>query len=86
MLITGHDHVYERSKLMKNYLTLETDFNPAVHNAPPANNEPTPNYYYKSQQAIVNEGIMYIVNGAGGANGFTGTPVWLSAQCNGFFD
>ena len=54
LLITGHSHVYERSKLMKNYLGLSTEFNPAIHNAPPANNEPTPNYYYKSQQASVN--------------------------------
>ena len=71
LLITGHSHVYERSKLMKNYLTLETDFDPAIHNAPPANNEPTPNYYYKSQQASVNEGVMYIVDGTGGASGGT---------------
>ncbi len=55
LVLAGHSHVYERTKLMRNHV-----------NAPPANNEPTPNFYYKSRTATENEGIMYIVCGTSG--------------------
>ncbi|RIV25367.1 hypothetical protein DYU11_08680 [Fibrisoma montanum] len=74
LVLAGHSHVYERTKLMKGHTGLSNTFNPSVHNAPPANNEPTPNMYYKSRTASTNEGIMYIVNGTGGAAGKGSIP------------
>lgn len=74
LVLSGHSHVYERSKLMKGHTGLSSTFDPLIHNAPPANNEPTPNFYYKSRTSTVNEGVMYIVCGTGGAAGKGSIP------------
>ncbi|QJW88463.1 hypothetical protein HNV11_03280 [Spirosoma taeanense] len=74
LLIGGHSHVYERTKLIKGHTGPSSTFDPNVHNAPPANNEPTPNFYYKNRMAPTNEGVMYIVNGTGGAAGKGSIP------------
>ncbi len=66
LVLSGHSHVYERTKLMKGHTGVSSTFSPPTHNAPPANNEPTPNFYYKSRTATANEGIMYIVCGSSG--------------------
>lgn len=76
LVLNGHSHVYERSRLVRNYTGTETEFNPELHNAPALNNgqssgryDGSPNscYYYKSSTAPVNEGIVYVVCGASGA-------------------
>jgi hypothetical protein len=75
-------------RLVRNYTGTETEFNPALHNAPAANNgqssgryDGSPNscYYYKSSTAPVNEGIVYVVCGSSGAGidpGSTVRPGW----------
>jgi 3',5'-cyclic AMP phosphodiesterase CpdA len=84
LVLTGHSHVYERTALVRNYTGTETEFNPAIHNAPAANNgqssgryDGSPNscYYYKSSAAAVNEGIVYVVCGSSGAGLDPGTTV-----------
>jgi hypothetical protein len=72
LVISGHSHVYERSKPIKGYTGLVADFNPAIHftqtssgkyNAT-ANSCP---YMFTSNQA--SNGVIYVVNGVGGATG-----------------
>lgn len=75
LILCGHSHNYERSKIMKGHYGAESTFNPAVHNATTssslydgsANSCP----YLKSSDAPVNEGIVYVVSGSAGKLGGT---------------
>ncbi|GAB2568876.1 metallophosphoesterase [Spirosoma areae] len=83
LVMTGHSHVYERSRLMKgNYgpsVEAPTDtFKINVHNPFLAGNAQSSGkydesanscFYYKSSASTKNEGIIYVVNGAGGRAG-----------------
>ena len=83
MVITGHSHVYERSRLMKGLYgpsaaAPNDTFRISVHNPFLAGNaqssgryDGTPNscFYFKNSSSAVNEGIVYVVNGAGGRSG-----------------
>ncbi len=70
LVLCGHSHLYERSKIMKGHYGLETTFNSASHNASTssalydgsANSCP----YVKSTSSVANEGIVYVVAGSAG--------------------
>ncbi len=78
LVLNGHSHAYERSKLLKGHHGDEATFVPAVHNAnlAPAggnsnassNGKFTSNNcpYIKSSNATVNEGTVYVVSGSSG--------------------
>lgn len=75
MVLTGHSHNYERSRLMRGHSTISSNFVMATHNPAIGSNaqgngryDGTPNscFYYKNSAAPKNEGIIYVVNGAGG--------------------
>jgi 3',5'-cyclic AMP phosphodiesterase CpdA len=72
VVLNGHSHVYERSKPIKGFTGVASEFNPAVHftqtssgkyNAS-ANSCP---YLFTTNQA--SNGVIYVVNGVGGATG-----------------
>ncbi|WP_164851456.1 purple acid phosphatase family protein, partial [Larkinella soli] len=79
LVLCGHSHVYERSRLMKGHHgenSPESTFNPNLHLAPAGNNgassgrfDGSPNscFYYKSTTSATNEGTIYLVSGSGGA-------------------
>lgn len=75
LLLSGHSHGYERSRLMRDHSTTSSDFVMATHNPAVGSNaqgnghyDGTANscFYYKNSAALKNEGIVYVVNGAGG--------------------
>lgn len=78
LVLAGHSHGYERSRLMRDLTTISTDFVMATHNPAVGSNaqgngrfDGTANscFYYKNSAATKNEGIVYVVNGAGGRKG-----------------
>ena len=80
MVISGHSHVYERSRLMKGHFGTSGTFNLAVHNPFVASNAQSSGkydgsanscFYYKNSTSATNEGTVYVVNGAGGRGGGT---------------
>lgn len=75
MVVTGHSHGYERSRLMREHTALSTDFSAAINTPVLTSNaqddarfDGTPKscFYYKNSAAAKNEGIVYVVNGGGG--------------------
>ena len=75
LVLSGHSHGYERSRLMRDHFTTSTNFMLATHNPAVGSNaqgngryDGTANscFYYKNSAAAKNEGIVYVVNGAGG--------------------
>jgi hypothetical protein len=79
LVLNGHSHSYERSKLLKNHDGLEASFNSATHNNPSlipgfnsnANsngkfNSSTTCPYIKSSSNSVNEGVVYVLTGSAG--------------------
>lgn len=75
LLVTGHAHGYERTRLMRDLYTASTGFVRATHNPVLTSNaqdnaryDGTPQscFYYKNSAAARNEGIVYVVNGGGG--------------------
>ncbi|MCF0073976.1 metallophosphoesterase [Dyadobacter sp. CY261] len=75
LLMTGHSHNYERSRLMRGHYGLSNTFRKAIHNPMDGSNakssgkyDGTANscFYYKTSAAVTNEGIIHIVNGGGG--------------------
>jgi hypothetical protein len=79
LVLNGHSHSYERSKLLKNHDGFEASFNPANHNNPSlipgfnsnANsngkfNSSTACPYIKSSSNSVNEGVIYVLTGSAG--------------------
>lgn len=69
MIICGHSHEYERSKLMRGNYGSETTFNPAVHNVSQSNGryDGTVNSctYVKDSTHTYN-GTVYVVSGSAG--------------------
>jgi hypothetical protein len=71
MIISGHSHAYERSYLIKNFLTNWTTFTPATH----AVSSATAKYDgtvggapYKYNSTPLDHGTVYVVAGNAGAN------------------
>ncbi len=78
LVLNGHSHAYERSKLLKNHHGDEATFVPAVHNtnlAPAGSNSNASSNgkftmgncpYVKASNATINEGTVYVVAGSSG--------------------
>lgn len=81
LILCGHSHVYERTKLLKGYYGTSSDFDEAVHalNTSSGQYDATTNScpYYK-KEATGNTGTLYVVTGSagqrGGAGGIAGFP------------
>lgn len=78
LVLCGHSHVYERSRLMKGHYGDAITFDRNTHNPADGSNAKASGkfdgsanscYYFKSRTATVNEGTVYVVNGHGGAPG-----------------
>ena len=73
LVLTGHSHVYERSKPLKNQYGLSSEFNKSVHwpqsssgrYDKSANSCP----YLFSTSNVDKNGVIYVVNGVGGGPG-----------------
>lgn len=75
LVLSGHSHDYQRSRLMRGHSQTSTSFNLTTHNPSIGSNaqgsgkyDGTANscFYYKTSAATQNEGIVYVVNGGGG--------------------
>jgi hypothetical protein len=75
MVLAGHSHDYQRSRLMKGHTGVSNTFVSNVHTPAVGSNaqgsgryDGSPNscFYYKTTSAKDNEGIIYVVNGGGG--------------------
>jgi acid phosphatase type 7 len=78
LVLNGHSHAYERSKLLKGHHLNEATFDPVIHNNPlltSINSNATSNGsfnniltcpYIKSTTSSVNEGVIYVVTGSAG--------------------
>ncbi|MCP9767458.1 metallophosphoesterase family protein [Lacihabitans sp. LS3-19] len=72
LILCGHSHNYERSKLMKGNFGLETTYDPNVHEIEHSSGfyDGSPNSCpYTKMTNAQNEGIIYVVAGAAGQNG-----------------
>lgn len=73
LVLNGHSHVYERSQMIKGHYGLEATFNQKQHSVSTstgrydASKDSCP--YIKDSKIPDNEGIIYVVNGVGAANG-----------------
>lgn len=80
LVLCGHSHAYERSRLIKGHYGLESTFVDSIHNISSSsalydgstNSCP----YIKSTESAVNEGVVYVVAGSAGKLGgiTTGWP------------
>ncbi len=75
LVLSGHSHGYERSRLMKGHTGFSNTFDKAQHTPAVSSYaqgsgryDGTANscFYHKKSAAKENEGIVYVVNGAGG--------------------
>lgn len=66
LIICGHSHVYERSKLMKGHYGKSSTFNAAVHNVSNSSglNNGSENSKPYTKQSGVNPGTVYVVSGS----------------------
>ena len=75
LVLNGHSHNYERSQMIKGHYGLEATYNQKTHGYSTStgryNNSKDSCPYIKDSKATDNEGIIYIVNGTGGASGGT---------------
>ncbi|MBD2755807.1 purple acid phosphatase family protein [Spirosoma validum] len=94
LVMNGHSHVYERTRLQKGNYGASTSYNPAVHNPEAGSNANSSGrfdgsanscYYFKSRQSSGNEGTVYVVNGHGGASGGR-QAAWPLAQMASAYD
>jgi hypothetical protein len=72
LVLCGHSHDYERSKLMKGHFGMEASFNPAVHLVSNSSGlyDGTPNSCpYIKDSADGNKGTVYVVSGSAGQLG-----------------
>jgi hypothetical protein len=72
VVLSGHSHVYERSKPLKGYTGLVADFNPAIHFTQTSSgkyNATTNSCPYMFTTNLASNGVIYVVNGVGGATG-----------------
>lgn len=84
LVLCGHSHVYERSRLMRGHTGNSLSFNPATHLAPnTANGSSSALYdgsgqscpFIKKSDATQNEGAVYVVAGTG-ASSYGAAPNW----------
>lgn len=81
LVLCGHSHVYERTKLLNGYYGTSSDFDESIHalNTSSGQYDATTNScpYYK-EEAAGNAGTLYVVTGSagqrGGAGGIAGFP------------
>lgn len=68
LVLTGHSHDYERSKLMKGHYGMEADFDPRKFNlsSSSAFYDGSPNSCPYIKDSIYNKGTVYIVTGSAG--------------------
>ncbi len=70
LVLCGHSHLYERSKIMKGHYGTESTYNPAVHNHSTSSGlyDGSSNScpYVKSSLNPSNEGIVHVVTGSAG--------------------
>jgi acid phosphatase type 7 len=71
LIICGHSHLYERSRLMNGHFGLEATFNPASHNlsGSSALYDGTTNSCPYIKDSGTNRGTVYVVSGSAGALG-----------------
>jgi hypothetical protein len=71
MIICGHSHLYERSRLMHDHFGMEATFSPAVHNLSnsTALYDGSANSCPYIKDTLTNRGTMYVVSGSAGALG-----------------
>lgn len=73
LVLNGHSHTYERSQMIKGHYGLEATFNQKIHGVSSSSgrydNSTNSCPYIKDSKSPDNEGIIYIVNGCGAANG-----------------
>jgi 3',5'-cyclic AMP phosphodiesterase CpdA len=71
LVLCGHSHVYERSKLMKGYYGDEVSFNPAVHNLSQSTGtyDGSNNSCPYIKEPGKNQGTVYVVSGSAGQAG-----------------
>lgn len=91
LILCGHSHVYERSRLMKGHYGLEASFNAGDHNVSTSNavydGSPGSCPYLK-KSVTGNQGTVYVVSGSagqlgGGVTGFPHEAMFYSNQING---
>ena len=71
LILCGHSHVYERSRLMKGYYGMEADFDPDKHNLSSSSGlyDGSKNSAPYLKESGSNEGTVYVVSGSSGAQG-----------------
>lgn len=71
LILCGHSHSYERSKLMKGHYGLESTFNAATHNLSQSSGkyDGTSNSCTYLKDSLHTEGTVYIVSGSAGQLG-----------------
>lgn len=72
VVVSGHSHVYERSKPIKGFTGIAAEFNPAVHwtqNTSGKYNATANSCPYIFKSSLSTNGVVYVVNGVGGATG-----------------
>ena len=71
LILCGHSHNYERSKLIKGHFGLEPTYNPSIHEINSSSgfyDGSTNSCAYLKSSGAQNEGIVYVVAGAAGWN------------------
>ncbi|TLV03107.1 metallophosphoesterase [Dyadobacter luticola] len=68
LILCGHSHDYERSKLMQGHYGLENSFDPAVHNLSNSTGkyDGTPDSCPYEKTSAKNQGTVYVVSGSAG--------------------
>ena len=71
LILCGHSHTYERSRLMNGHYGLEASFNPSVHNLSPSSGlyDGSINSCPYIKDPVTNRGTVYVVSGTAGALG-----------------
>ncbi|MBP6386448.1 MAG: metallophosphoesterase [Pseudarcicella sp.] len=74
LVLCGHSHSYERTKLLKGHYGLEESFDAKAHNLSTSSGKYDGSEdscpYIKNTKNTENEGIIYVVAGSGGAYGY----------------
>ncbi|MFT3700759.1 MAG: metallophosphoesterase [Agriterribacter sp.] len=91
LVLCGHSHDYERSKLQNGFYDVEANFNATVHNVSSSsglyNGSANACPYYKSE-ATGNKGTVYVVSGSSGqlggtTSGYPHNAMYFSNATNG---
>jgi hypothetical protein len=71
LILCGHSHVYERSKLMNGHFGMEASFNEAEHNLATSSAlyDGSKNSCPYIKDPVTNKGTVYVVTGSAGAQG-----------------